>query len=208
MSATATTPSSDASPSWPRRFTGPMSMTAATRAFAGVASGRRPTTSRPSASSSSPRTTTRSATGPTATASRRGPSAGGVLHVALAVRAAAVHGRGVRRAGAVSVLLRSHRRGDRAGHAAGAAREFAAFATFEGGDPRSPGPRPSSLQADPQARPGARRAVPELLALRRRAPARRGHEIEFDEDARWLRSAWRAFELMLQFRLRESSNHA
>ncbi len=42
-----------------------------------------------------------------------GAAAGGLLHPAVAVRAAAVHGRGVRRAGAVSVLLKPHRRGDR-----------------------------------------------------------------------------------------------
>ena len=52
----------------------------------------------------------------------RGPAAGRVLHAALAVRAAAVHGRGVRRAGPVPVLLRPHRPGDRGGDPRGAPR--------------------------------------------------------------------------------------
>ena len=60
---------------------------------------------------------------------RAGAAAGRVLHAALAVRADAVHGRGVRRARAVPVLLRPHRREHRRGDARGPPRsEFAAFA--------------------------------------------------------------------------------
>ena len=76
--------------------------------------GSAPTTCRPSASSSSPPTTTRSATAPLGD---RLPvetrAAGGVLHAPVTLHAHAVPGRGVRRAGAVPVLLRSHRSRDR-----------------------------------------------------------------------------------------------
>ena len=49
----------------------------------------------------------------------RGAAARRVLHAAVAVHADAVHGRGVRRARAVPVLHRPHRRGDRGRHARG-----------------------------------------------------------------------------------------
>src|SRR5579875_3583617 len=72
-SATATTPSSAPSGTWPRPSSAPTCTTAPTRASAAGASAPPPTTCRCSASWSSARTTTRSATGPSATVCRRRP---------------------------------------------------------------------------------------------------------------------------------------
>ena len=131
------------------------SMTARTRRSAAGGSARRPTTCPPSGSWSSTRTTTRSGIAPSATACPRSPPAGRVLHAAIALRPDAVHGRGVRRERAVSVLLRPHRRGHRAGHARGTASGVRVVRGVLGtGDPRPAGPRDvRALEADPPARP-------------------------------------------------------
>ena len=90
-----------------------------------------------------------------------GSAAGRLLHAALAVRAAAVHGRGVRRGRAVPVLLRPHRPEDRRGHPRGPARGVRRVRLVRrGGDPRPAGPGDvRALEADAPTRSGARRAV-------------------------------------------------
>ena len=94
-----------------------------------------------------------------------GAPAGRVLHAALAVRAAAVHGRGVRREGAVSVLHRPHRRGDRRRHARGPPPGVRRVRLVRAGDPRPAGPGDvRALEAPAHAGRVAGRAV--------RAPAR------------------------------------
>ena len=97
-----------------------MSTTATTRSSACGGSGRRLTTSRRDGSWSSRRTTTRSATAHSATGCPSPRAAAGcLLRPAVAVRAAAVHGRGVRRDRPISVLLRPHRQADRRRHPRG-----------------------------------------------------------------------------------------
>ena len=92
---------------------------------------------------------------------RRGAPARRVLHAAVAVHADAVHGRGVRRARAVPVLLRPHRRGDRRSPRARAA------------GASSP-PSPSSpARRSPTRRTRRRSSAPSSRAQRRaRGPAR------------------------------------
>ena len=89
------------------------------------------------------------------------PPASGVLHAALAVRPDAVHGRGVRGERAVSVLLRPHRRVDRAGHARGSPRRVRVVrGVRERGDPGPAGPGDfRALEADPPGRSCAVEAV-------------------------------------------------
>ncbi len=114
---------------------------------------------------------------------------------------AAVHGRGVRRDGAVPVLLRSHRRGDRPGHARRAPARVRRLRLVRRGDPRPSGRghvralASSPAEGDPQLAELYRR----LLALRRRLPRGEADPIEFDEEARWLRVGRGAFELLCNF---------
>ena len=135
------------------------------------------------------RTTTRSATarfGDRLPA--RGAAARRVLHAAVPVHADAVHGRGVRRAGAVPVLLRPHRPGDRRRDARGApARVRGVRGVLRRGGARTrriPPPssaRSSRARRDPElrelyaellraARASCRRATP-TRSLRRATPA-------------------------------------
>ena len=121
---------------------------------------RPPTTCRRDGSWCSRRTTTRSAIGRSATGCREpAPAAGArVCAAAVAVRAAAVHGRGVRRAGAVSVLLRPHRQADRRRHARGPAARVRRLRRVRRGGARPPGSgHVRALEADPPSRPGASR---------------------------------------------------
>ena len=144
-----------------------------TRPSAAAASAPRPTTSRPSASSSSPPTTTRSATAPSATVRpREAPPARRPAHLPVAVHADALPGRGVRRAGAVPVLLRPHRRGDRRRpRARGAGSEFAAFAVVRRADPRPAGP--GDVRGAPSSRARASRTACATLVAAALRPARR-----------------------------------
>ena len=130
----------------------------------------------PSGSSSSPRTTTRSATAPSATGCREQARPLAAFCTLLsAVHADAVHGRGVRRAGAVPVLLRPHRRArspTRRARAAGASSPPSP--QFGRGDPRPAGAGDvRALEAD------ARSAIPSWPGCTRscwrarREPARR-----------------------------------
>ena len=83
---------------------------------------------------------------------RHRPPAGGVLHPALAVRPDAVHGRGVRRAGAVSVLHQPHRPRHRRGDAGGAAQRVRRLRPVRRRGPRPRGPaHVRALQAHPPA---------------------------------------------------------
>ena len=133
---------------------------------------------RPSASSSSPPTTTRSATAPSATACppRARPLAA-LLTLSGTVHADALPGRGVRRGARRSSsspttstpeIAEATREGRR--------REFAAFAAFGRGDPRSPGPDDlRALQADPPraSPPGCATLYRAALALRAASCGRR-----------------------------------
>ena len=137
-------------------------------------------------------------------AAARGSPAGGILHAALAVRAAAVHGRGVRRAGAVSVLLRPHRRArSPRRRARAAAQEFAAFAAVRRGDPRPPGPgHVRALQAhaasgDPAIARALRASCCRPAAS---CPPGEADAIEFDEDAALAARPPRAVRAGLQLR--------
>ena len=123
-----------------------------------------------------------------------------VLHASVAVHADAVHGRGVRRAGAVPVLLRPHRQEDRHATREGRRREFAAFAQFgeEVPDPQDAATFERSKltwERDPELAA----LYAELLRARRRLPPGDAEEIEFDEDARWLRVRRGDFELVCNF---------
>ena len=115
---------------------------------------------------------------------------GALVHAAVAVHADALPGRGVRRARAVPVLRRPHRRGDRRGHA----RRAAARVRGLRGVRRRGGARPAgpgdvrALQA--HARGRARGPARALRAPARGAPrdrARRGARVDFDEHQGWLR---------------------
>ena len=90
-----------------------------------------------------------------------GTPSGRVLHAALAVCPDAVHGRGVRRERAVSVLLGPHRRVDRAGHARRPPRGVRVVRRVRRrGDSRPSGSGDvRALEADAPARSRARRAV-------------------------------------------------
>ena len=107
----------------------------------------------------------------------RGAPARRALHAAVAVHADALPGRGARRARAVPVLRRPHRRGDRRRHARRAAarvRRLRGVRGEEVPDPQDPGDL-RALQAHPQRR--ARGAARPLRAPARGAPrdrARRG----------------------------------
>ena len=112
-------------------------------------------------------------------AARRGPPAGRVLHAAEPLHADAVHGRRVRRAGAVPVLHRPHRRGDRRGDARGRRREFALRAT-RSRTRRIPLPS-SAPSSRGDATPALEQLHRDLIAARRGLPAGDA-EITFDED--------------------------
>jgi maltooligosyltrehalose trehalohydrolase len=124
----------------------------------------------PSDSSSSPRTTTRSATAPSATGCRRGAAAGRVLHAAVAVRAAAVHGRGVRRDAPFQFfsdhideeIAEATREGRR--------REFAAFAQFGQEIPDPAGIETFERSKLTRRRPALAALYRELIAVRRELP--------------------------------------
>ena len=130
-----------------------------------------------------------------------------VLHAAVTVHADAVHGRGVRRARAVPVLHRPHRRGDRDRHPRGApARVRRVRRVRRRGGPRPAGPGDvRALQAHARGRP--RRCASctrELLAARRELPAGDADEIAFDEDAGWLRVRRGASRAGRELRRRET----
>ena len=114
-------------------------------------------------------------------------AAGRVLHAAVAVHADAVHGRGVRRAGAVPVLLRPHRQAHRRRDARGPAprvRRVRRVRSEEVPDPQDPATFERS-KLDARARPATRASsTRELLAVRRALPPGDADAIEFDEDAR------------------------
>ena len=159
-------------------------------ASAGAASARRPTTAAASASSSSPEPrpgrqprARRPAAGRARAAARR------VLHAAVAVHADAVHGRGVRRDGAVPVLHRPHRRGDRRrprARAGGASSPRSPqFAGEEVPDPQDRGDVRALEARRARRDPALRRAVPRLLrAAPRAAAAATPTRSTFDEHAR------------------------
>ena len=190
-SARATTPSSAASRDLAKAFAPPVR---ARRRLLDVPpaalrrAGRR--TGRPSSSSSSTRTTTRSATARSATGSpAEALRARRVLHAAVAVHADAVHGRGVRRARAVSVLHRPHRRAHRRGHARGApARVRRVRRVRRRGDPRPAGP--GDVRALEAHRARARRGA--RAARTRRCCARARELPPGERDAEALRRATRA----------------
>ena len=100
-----------------------------------------------------------------------------VRDAAVALHPDAVHGRGVRRARAVSVLHRPHRRGDRHADARGAPARVRRVRRVR----RRGGPRPAgagdvrALEAHPARRPRARASsTRDLLRAAPRAAARRG----------------------------------
>ena len=98
------------------------------------------------------------------------PPARCLLHAAVAVRAAAVHGRGVRRAGAVSVLLRPHRQGDRRGDARGPAQGVRGVRAVRRGDPGPAGRgHVRALEADAASATRRSRALYEQLLSARAA---------------------------------------
>ena len=104
-------------------------------------------------------------------------AARGVLHPPLALRPDALHGRGVRRAGAVSVLLRSHRRGDRdrdARRAQARVRRLRGLRRRGGARPPGPGDV-RALQAHARARRERRGAVRHTVARAPPPPRRRDH---------------------------------
>ena len=91
----------------------------------------------------------------------RGARAGRLRDPAVAVRADALHGRGARRAGALPVLHRPHRQGDRGGDARGApARVRVVRGLRRRGGPRSAGRGDlPALEAHAPWRPGAARPL-------------------------------------------------
>ena len=100
----------------------------------------------------------------------RAPAPRRAVHALLAVHAAHLHGRGVRRAGAVSVLHRPHRRGDRGGDARRAAGGVRVLRrVLRRGRARSAGRRDvQALQADAAA---SIRRSPSCTAARLRCAA-------------------------------------
>ena len=138
---------------------------------------------------------------------RRGPAARRVLHAAVAVHADAVHGRGVRRARAVPVLHRPHRRGDRGRHrarAAGASSRLRAFAAEDVPDPQDP----ATFERSKLTREGDE-AIRELYAACSRAPRaarRRGRRRRRLRRGRpWLRVRRGPFTLAGNFAGRAAS---
>ena len=123
---------------------------------------------------------------------RGGAAAGGVPDVALAVHADAVHGRGVRRARAVPVLLRPHRPLHRRADAQGPARRVRRVRGFRAEIP-DPGRSTRSTRSKLTRRRDAALAAlyAQLFARRRELPHGDVDEIVFDEEARWLRVATR-----------------
>ena len=120
----------------------------------------------------------------------RDARAGGVLHAAVAVHADALPGRGIRRARAVSVLHRPHRRRDRRRHARGPPARVRLLRRVQ----RRAGARPAgrghvrALEAD--ARRASRRACASstrtCCAPAETLPPGDVDEVVFDERAGWL----------------------
>ena len=131
-----------------------------------------------------------------------GSSAGRLHHPALAVRAPAVHGRGVRRGRAVPVLHRPHRPVDRRRHPRGPAHGVrVVHVVRRGRDPRPAGPGDvRALQAHAHTRSRARRSV-RATCSRSAGACRRpiADAIEFDEEARWLLMRRGRFEVIANF---------
>ncbi len=105
-----------------------------------------------------------------------GPAAaGGADNADVAVRGAAVHGRGVRRAGAVSVLLKPYRRGDRDRHPRGPAARVRGVRLVQPGGSRSRGPGDlRAVKIDAAGHPRDRGAVPPAAGGARAPQSRRG----------------------------------
>ena len=108
-------------------------------------------------------------------AAARGPAARRLPDAAVALHADAVHGRGVRRGGAVPVLHRPHRRGDRRRDPRGAPPRVRRLRGLRGrGGPRPAGPRDvRALEAHAPRRPRAARALRPPARVRRELRARR-----------------------------------
>ena len=189
--------------SWPRRSRSPTCTTGSTAHSAIASTGPRPRDSPATASWSSCKTTTRSATAPAATGSTRFAIArrsGGLAPAFCCCRllAAPVHGRGIRRGEPVPVLLLVFRPGAGRGGARGPAKEFDAL----GGRPRSPTRAEADLRSarltwswpEGTSRAGLRRLYRDLLAARREWPALRDFE---HRTARLLSEADNSFILDL-----------
>ena len=163
---------------WPRPSAARSCTTGSTRRSAGGASARPPTTGRPRSSSSSPRTTTRSATARSATACpREARRAGRVLHAALAVRRPCCSwARSTASARPSSSSPTTSTRSIATATRDGRRREFAAFAAFAGEevpDPQAPETFERSKLTREGDDPGAaRRSTRRLLRAAARAAAR------------------------------------
>ena len=135
------------------------------------------------ASSSARRTTTRSATARSAIDRRpsAAPRAGAGLTVLAPQIAAAVHGRGVRRAPPLPVLHRPRRPVVADATRAGRRREFADFSGFAAEDVPDPqaSPRSSARSSRASAIRSSRRSTPTCCSSRRGLP--REVEVEVDE---------------------------